>query len=256
MPVPEPQLGFGVSKSDRSWNLPGGINMRTGTRVNRWRSYMMLCFVLVLALCAGHTALSQTPTPTPTATPTPTPTATPTPTPSPTPLAFTKLRFDGDGQSDLTVVEVQNDSSENTYVYHSVLSGGGTQNPEFGRSQDGDLVAPGDYDGDGTTNHGYIEISNGELIWNVQSFAGGSDVSSNFGSRGDIAISGCDFDGHGQSDLAYISGDTFAARNITDTNITTFSIGRRRGNRDYSCADVNGDGHEELLALDLSLIHI
>ena len=115
MPVPEPQLGFGVSKSDRSWNLPGGINMRTGTRVNRWRSYMMLCFVLVLALCAGHTALSQTPTPTPTATPTPTPTATPTPTPSPTPLAFTKLRFDGDGQSDLTVVEVQNDSSENTY---------------------------------------------------------------------------------------------------------------------------------------------
>jgi hypothetical protein len=100
--------------------------------------------------------------------------------------------FDGDGESDLAVWRPA------TGVWHVNRS----LNQEysayrFGGAEFGDVVVPGNYDGDKRTDYGVFR--NG--VWYLQNSSNGSVQIAQFGIAGDKPVQG-DFDGDGKTDIS------------------------------------------------------
>lgn len=100
--------------------------------------------------------------------------------------------FDGDGGSDLAVWR------PSTGVWHVSRSmDNGYTSSQFGGGSFGDVVVPGNYDGDKKID--YAVFRNG--VWYILNSSNGSARIVSFGLAGDLPVPG-DFDGDGKNDIA------------------------------------------------------
>ena len=114
--------------------------------------------------------------------------------------------YDGDGRADPAVYRAGASSGQQSIWFYR-----GSQNNPSGNityvpwGQNGDFVAPGDYDGDGRADF-VIQRQDSEgsgwaRFWMLQSTAGFTSV--RYGRRTDVVVPG-DYDGDGKTDLAVI----------------------------------------------------
>ena len=123
--------------------------------------------------------------------------------------------FDGDGRTDFSTFTPQNGkwtierSANNT-----------TSNTFFGSS--GDIIRPGDYDGDNKTDLAVARYQDGNLFWYILNSNGNTFRAAQFGSIGDIPVSS-DYDEDGKTDIAvfrpsngswYIAQSTLGFRGV------------------------------------------
>ncbi len=100
--------------------------------------------------------------------------------------------FDGDGESDLAVWRPA------TGMWHVTRSNDNSYGAlQFGEASQGDVVAPGNYDGDKKIDYAYFR--NG--VWNILDSSTGQARTVQFGLAGDRPVPG-DYDGDGKTDIA------------------------------------------------------
>lgn len=144
--------------------------------------------------------------------------------------------FDGDGGSDLAVWR------PSTGVWHVSRSmDNGYTSSQFGGGAFGDVVVPGNYDGDKKID--YAVFRNG--VWYIMNSSNGSVRIVSFGVAGDLPVPG-DFDGDGKSDIAVFrpnDGNWYALRS-SDGAFDARHFGL---NGDVPLAgDFDGDGKTDL----------
>jgi hypothetical protein len=163
---------------------------------------------------------------------------------------FSLLDFDGDGISDITVLEDQNDGSPNELVYtHRESSTGNFSSPvEFGKSQD--IPVLGDYDGDGLTDLVVVREEDEQLNW-ISRDDEGDTSQVTFGVVGDFVLGGCDFDADGTADEAVFRTDEgLLYLDAQDSPaIIPALLGEGETPVKASCGDLNNDGTWELLLI-------
>lgn len=100
--------------------------------------------------------------------------------------------FDGDGMSDIAVWRPSDG------IWHVQRSADNSYGAlQFGNAAFGDVVVPGNYDGDKKTD--YAVFRNG--VWYIRQSSNGQTLVKQFGMAGDKPVVG-DYDGDGKSDLA------------------------------------------------------
>ena len=140
--------------------------------------------------------------------------------------------FDGDGESDLAVwrpstgVWHVNRSINQEYSAH-----------RFGGGEFGDVIVPGNYDGDKQTDYGVFR--NG--VWYIQRSSDGNVQIVQFGIAGDKPVQG-DFDGDGKTDISVWRESTHVwyVLRSTDGGYSAFQYGAD-GDHPLS-GDYDGDG--------------
>jgi len=114
--------------------------------------------------------------------------------------------YDGDGKADLAVYRAGAASGDKSYWFFRGSLSNPTGNVTYVQwGQNGDFVAPGDYDGDGKADF-VIQRNNGggqARFWMFQTTAGFNSVV--FGTPTDVIVPG-DYDGDGKTDVAVVRG--------------------------------------------------
>lgn len=166
------------------------------------------------------------------------------------PIQAAPLDFDGDGISDTVTISRQNDDSPNEIVYNTILSSDNeTYYLEYGKRED--LLAPGDYNGDGVWELGLIKADSDNYTWQFR-FGDNSNVENvSFGQSDDAFLSGCNFDEDNATELALLRENTFIFYNLENETESSFdiSIPSNHSLKDIYCADTTGDGIAELFLL-------
>lgn len=140
--------------------------------------------------------------------------------------------FDGDGESDLAVWR------PSTGVWHVNRSMDQSYSANrFGGGEFGDVVVPGNYDGDKHTDYGVFR--NG--VWYIQKSSNGSVQVTSFGLAGDKPVQG-DYDGDGKTDIAVWreSNRVWYVLRSSDGNFSAYQFGAA-GDRALA-GDYDGDG--------------
>jgi hypothetical protein len=107
--------------------------------------------------------------------------------------------FDNDGISDLTRVEIQSDQS---LVWKAVRSSDSSEVTLGTLGQEGDHLIMGQWLGAGTQIGVVSESATSEdLVWKISDGNGGY-IERTFGKKGDLTVSGADFNGNGVGDAA------------------------------------------------------
>ncbi|NMC63213.1 MAG: hypothetical protein GYA55_08590 [SAR324 cluster bacterium] len=203
----------------------------------------------------------NTPTPIPTTiintpitptTPTITPIATPTKEGRRTPYPHTgisigaKMDFDGDMISDIASFETT-DSKAIFHIYRS--SDQALIDAEF-ETTNAAVQASGDYNGDGKWDVGIVTRNEkGEFVWIARDSETNADVlRETFGGSSALALSGCDIDGDGKSDLISIAKDAVRMRKSKGMKSAKAKLSGLKV-KDANCIDINNDGKDEVSLL-------
>ena len=121
--------------------------------------------------------------------------------------------FNGDGSADYTV--------RRGTTWMTSLSGGGTQNVDFGLAND--LLVPADYDGDSKDDIAVFRPSDG--IWYITRSSDNTVINVPWGLAGDIPVPG-DYDGDGDYDQAVYRGGTWYLNQSTNGTLgVAFGLG-------------------------------
>jgi hypothetical protein len=107
--------------------------------------------------------------------------------------------FDRDGVSDITRVEIESDG---TLTWKAVLSTNGSSTTLGMLGQEGNQLAMAQWLGAGTQIGIVSEEKGGDgIVWSIID-SSGTRINRVFGRKGDLVISGGDFDGNGVADAA------------------------------------------------------
>ncbi len=151
----------------------------------------------------------------------------------------TPFDFDGDGKTDLSVFDLNDDPSRpDTRVFNS--SDSTVTSAAFGST--GDLPVYSDFDGDGKTDYAVFRPSNG--IWYVLESGSGTVRYTGFGLAEDVPVPQ-DFDGDGKSDVAVFrpsNGTWYLLRSTQGFAALQFGLAE-----DFPVpADYDGDGKSDI----------
>jgi hypothetical protein len=102
--------------------------------------------------------------------------------------------FDGDCKTDISTF---NRSTGDWNVLNSTNN----QVPSTHWGQSGDIPTPGDYDGDGKTDHAIFRPASSSSLWAILRSSNGAAEYYTWGVSGDIPVAR-DYDGDGQEDIA------------------------------------------------------
>jgi hypothetical protein len=171
----------------------------------------------------------------------------------PEPSASAPLDFDGDGFSDPVVFVRQNDNSERQIQYTRFNSSDSSVfQDEIGKRED--LLASGIFTANGTTELITARaLTDGNISWDVLN-EDGLRASRSFGSSASALIGGCDFDGDGLSDIAYLATDGLHVASVGSEAewIMPITFAENSHLTDITCADTNADGLDELVVSEAS----
>jgi hypothetical protein len=145
--------------------------------------------------------------------------------------------FDGDGMSDLAVWRPSDG------VWHVSRSGdGGYHSLKFGGGVFGDIVVPGNYDGDKQIDYAVYRAGQ----WYIRRSVDNTVQVVQFGVASDLPVAG-DFDGDGRTDIAVwrSSNGTWHILRSSDGGYATFQFGLN-GDRPLA-ADHDGDGKADVV---------
>jgi hypothetical protein len=147
--------------------------------------------------------------------------------------------FDGDGKTDLSVYDLNDDALRpDTRVLNSSTSA--VTQTAFGSF--GDVPAYADFDGDGKTDYAVFRPSNG--VWYILESATGTVRYANFGLAGDITVP-ADYDGDGDADVAVYrpsNGTWYLLRSTQGFGQLQFGLSADVP----AAADYDGDGSADI----------
>lgn len=117
--------------------------------------------------------------------------------------------FDGDGHTDFALITIDQ-QHDNVLLWdaYSTSSSKIVSLGTFGRA--GDQIVAADWLGRGSPQMGVVNLSEkGRIVWRIIDPASGVEVSKSFGSKGNIVVSGGDYNNNGMADAAviYLSKD-------------------------------------------------
>lgn len=140
--------------------------------------------------------------------------------------------FDGDGESDFAVWRP---SSGVWHVTRSIDQSYSSN--QFGGGQFGDVVVPGNYDGDKRTDQAVFRAG----VWYIQNSSNGAVQITQFGLPGDKPVQG-DYDGDGRTDIAVWreSNNVWYVLRTSDGGFSSYQFGSA-GDRAMT-GDYDGDG--------------
>lgn len=156
------------------------------------------------------------------------------------------IDLDGDGVADVAGYYVQNDGSPNEIaVQYLASSNAEVFLTEFGTSDE--RAVPADYDGDGTTDLAVVGVNEAsQLRWRFKlSSQDGDESELIFGESSDLVLAGCFFDEDQKSDPALIRGGTLYYQQSSTAELGELAL--PYASELFSCADLNGDGRDELV---------
>ncbi len=143
--------------------------------------------------------------------------------------------FDGDSKSDRVQVEVAGDKS---LTWKAVLSGTGETKSLGSIGKEGDHLIMARWLGSGT-QIGVVSLKTGseEIVWSILDDKG-EKFERTFGKKGDLVVSGADFNGNGTSDAAVvrltqgkaewqIRYDMFTSESVNETSVVFGKAGDR-----------------------------
>lgn len=151
-----------------------------------------------------------------------------------------ELDFEGDGLTDLATYVTLGSSVS----YRVKLSSNGSSRVA---SIKGVVPAPADYDGDGTTDFAAIRRSGKSFLWTTLLSSNKSEIEQSLGAKGDTLISGCRFQSSLQSSFAAFRGNDLIFNDISNKSISQIQDILPANSSYLGCADINGDGIDELL---------
>jgi len=155
--------------------------------------------------------------------------------------------FDGDGISDVVGFENQHDGSPNELAITWVSSVDTSfKRFEYGKSIQSSV--PADYEGDGITDFAIVGVNEtGEYVWQYKlSSNNDAETTDIFGIKDDLVFYGCSFDADQKADRAVVnSSGLFTYKRSSDSGSASFSIAA--GLDRFLCADLNGDGIDEII---------
>jgi len=186
--------------------------------------------------------------------PTPVPGSTPTPGGNPTPGVRNGSHaapgdFVGSGTSNIVTVSRKSKGARSDLLFKIYDASNGSLNDSITFGKVGDLPALGDYDGDAKTDIAVVSRLRSNLIWKVRN-ADGSSSSVKFGRRTDQPLAGCYFDSDAKVDKAVLSRRALSFLKSSDgTSAKVRLRGLPSDIADVNCADITGDGVDELIIL-------
>ena len=153
------------------------------------------------------------------------------------------LDFDGDRVGDLPTVR----STREGLLFQWVSSRASARQELQLSSRQG-VVVPGDFNGNGINDVAHVTKKERRYHWKFYlDAANGAPLEFDFGSTSSRILTGCNLLGDRGTDLVAISRDKLNVRTFASATPQEIAYTFLRGRTLYGCADVNGDGLDELL---------
>ncbi|RMG41864.1 MAG: hypothetical protein D6719_07640 [Candidatus Dadabacteria bacterium] len=167
--------------------------------------------------------------------------------------------FDGDGYSDIGITftagskKASRKRSRNrskALRYFRILYSSDDATAEYQLGTVKSVQVHGDYNGDGKTDLAVATRGKRNLLWQIRDSQSGAVSEVEFGSKKDIAIGGCSFDRDSKSELTVISRrGVLRYRRSSDNGEGTVALSGLKKAASLYCADIDGDGIDEIFGL-------
>jgi hypothetical protein len=152
------------------------------------------------------------------------------------------LDFDGDREGDVVTARLAQDG----LVVEWLSSLTGNAHERRLKSAKG-AVVPADVNGDGRNEIVHLRAVNRKFNWTIYpADSSAAPVTVPFGSKGDTLLTGCTFLGDRGADFSAVRSKKLLTRTLAGES-ATYAVPALKSASVAGCADVNGDGTDELL---------